>query len=65
VIFGIDHAIKGGPVYGALAILVGLFYGIVYDQTGRIQYAWAAHYLFNLLHLILFTYPASTGVLSQ
>jgi len=64
VIFGIDHAIKGGPVYGALAVLVGLFYGIVYDQTGRIQYAWADHFLFNLLHLILFTYPASTGILS-
>lgn len=65
VIFGIDHAIKGGPVYGALAILVGLFYGIVYDQTGRIQYAWAAYALFTLLHLILFTYPASTGILSR
>jgi membrane protease YdiL (CAAX protease family) len=65
VIFGMDHAIKGGPVYGALAMLVGLFYGAVYDGTGRIQYAWAVHFLFNLLHIILFTYPASTGILSR
>ncbi len=65
VIFGIDHAIKGGPVYGALAFLAGLFYGAVYDETGRIQYAWAVHFLFNLFHLILFTYPASTSMLSR
>ncbi len=65
VIFGIDHAIKGGRVYGALAFLAGLFYGAVYDRTKSIQYAWAVHFLLNLLHLILFTYPASTGILSR
>jgi membrane protease YdiL (CAAX protease family) len=65
VIFGIDHAIKGGPIYGILALLAGLFYGIVYDQTGRIQYAWAVHFLFNVLHITLFTYPASTAILSR
>jgi membrane protease YdiL (CAAX protease family) len=65
VIFGIDHFIKGGPVYGALAVLAGLFYGVVYDATGRIQYAWVVHFLFNLFHMIVFTYPASTGILSR
>jgi membrane protease YdiL (CAAX protease family) len=65
VIFGIDHAIKGGLIYGVLALLAGFFYGSVYDGTGRIQYAWAVHFLFNVLHIILFTYPASTAILSR
>lgn len=57
VLFGLAH-IGGGWVYVGLATLAGLGYGLVYAITGSIVAAIAAHSALNLLHLLLFTYPA-------
>lgn len=63
--FGVDHAIKGGLIYGVLALVAGLFYGYIYDRTGRISYTCVFHFLLNALHFVLFTYPASNSMVVQ
>jgi membrane protease YdiL (CAAX protease family) len=61
--FGIDHALKGGAVYGFLAVIAGLFYGYVYQRSGNVIYSMVFHFLVNLIHFIFMTYPASISVL--
>ncbi len=56
ILFGLLH-FPGGPVYIVLATIAGLAYGAAYHLTGRISAAIAVHFLFNLTHLLLFTYP--------
>lgn len=55
--FGLAH-FNGGILYILLASVAGLFYGYVYHKTKRIESAMLLHLLFNLAHLLLFTYPS-------
>jgi membrane protease YdiL (CAAX protease family) len=57
VLFGLDH-FWGGPKYILLATLAGLFYGTVFYKTGRIESSILFHFLLNLTHITLFSYPA-------
>ena len=59
--FGIGHG--GGAFYGALSAITGAFYGYVYDQSQKISWSIFCHFLFNLCHLLFFTYPASIAIL--
>jgi len=56
VVFGLAH-FKGGIVYVILVSLAGVFYGYVYYKTQRIESSIVLHFMFNLTHLLLFTYP--------
>lgn len=57
VLFGLAH-FKGGVAYIALATLAGLFYGYAYQQTKRIEVPMLVHFGLNLVHFLLFSYPA-------
>lgn len=57
--FGLAH-FNGGIIYIILASIAGLFYGYIYHKTKRIESAMLLHMLFNLTHLLLFTYPSLT-----
>ena len=54
--FGVAH-ISGGMTYVLLATLAGIGYGAAYYVTGRVEAGIVVHFLLNLSHLILFTYP--------
>ena len=56
VAFGVVH-IAGGTTYVLLSTLAGIGYGAAYYVTGRVEAGILVHFLFNLSHLILFTYP--------
>jgi membrane protease YdiL (CAAX protease family) len=56
-LFGLAHA-GGGWLYVALATVAGIGYGLVYALSRSIGAAIAAHTALNLLHLLLFSYPA-------
>lgn len=59
--FGVAH-IAGGTTYVLLSTLAGIGYGAAYHMTGRVEAGIVVHFLLNLSHLILFTYPfAATG----
>lgn len=58
IVFGLMH-FKGGVVYILLASVAGGFYGYTYDKTNRIVCAAIVHFGLNLVHLMIFTYPAS------
>jgi len=62
VLFGLVH-FAGGVIYVGLATLAGLVYGISYQKTGRLIIPMTVHFLVNLLHILLFTYPALKGSL--
>ncbi|OEK07723.1 hypothetical protein A8C32_16595 [Flavivirga aquatica] len=55
--FGLAH-FSGGIAYIVLASLAGMFYGYVYYKSKRIESSILLHFGFNLLHLLLFSYPA-------
>ena len=54
--FGAAHA-AGGTTYVLLATLAGIGYGAAYWLTGRVEAGILVHFLVNLSHLVLFTYP--------
>ena len=54
--FGVAH-IAGGTTYVMLATLAGIGYGAAYHLTGRVEAGIVVHFLLNLTHLVLFTYP--------
>lgn len=54
--FGVAH-IAGGITYVLLAALAGIGYGAAYYVTGRVEASIFVHFLLNLSHLFLFTYP--------
>ncbi len=56
VLFGVAHW-SGGAAFALIATAVGLGYGYAYHLTGRIESSILVHFLFNLSHLILFSYP--------
>ena len=55
--FGLAHY-TGGFYYILLATIAGIFYGWIYHVTKRIEASIITHFLLNLTHLLLFTYPA-------
>lgn len=57
VLFGLSH-FKGGPAYIVLAGISGLFYGFAYLKTKSFFSPVLVHFLFNLIHLLFFSYPA-------
>ncbi|MBI3562180.1 MAG: CPBP family intramembrane metalloprotease [Gammaproteobacteria bacterium] len=61
ILFGLAHA-GGGGGYVLLAVTAGFGYGTVYTLTGRIEASIVCHFSVNLIHILLFTYPALTFV---
>jgi membrane protease YdiL (CAAX protease family) len=55
--FGLAHS-KGGASYVVLSTIAGLFYGFAYMKTNRLEPAVLTHFLLNLVHFLLFSYPA-------
>jgi membrane protease YdiL (CAAX protease family) len=41
-----------------LSAIAGLFYGVAYQRTGRVEGSILAHATLNTGHLLLLTYPA-------
>jgi membrane protease YdiL (CAAX protease family) len=56
LVFGLRHT-GGGIPYIAFATVAGLFYGWVFHKTERLEASIIAHFTFNTLHALLFTYP--------
>ncbi len=56
IAFGVAH-FAGGTTYVLLATLAGVGYGAAYRLTGRVEAGILVHFLLNLSHLVLFTYP--------
>lgn len=59
LLFGLAH-FSGGVELMMLATLAGVFYGAIYLATGKLYMAIVAHFLFNMYHLIFYTYPLSS-----
>jgi membrane protease YdiL (CAAX protease family) len=57
LLFGVAH-FAGGVTYVILASIAGLGYGWMYQITGRIEASIITHFLLNLVHILLLTYPA-------
>jgi membrane protease YdiL (CAAX protease family) len=53
--FGVAHY-AAGPAMVLLATVAGLAYGLAYRYGGLLASVWA-HFLLNLAHILLFTYP--------
>jgi membrane protease YdiL (CAAX protease family) len=58
VLFGLAH-FDGGPTYVLLATLAGVFYGIAYHRTNRIEASILVHFGLNAVHFFFFNYPAA------
>ena len=56
VVFGVAH-FAGGASYMLVATAAGLLYGTVYLLTGRIIFAVLTHWLLNVTHMLVLTYP--------
>ncbi len=62
ILFGLAHY-PGGIMYVVLATVAGMGYGFIYFRTHRIEASIITHFSLNLVHFLLFTYPAlSNGV---
>ena len=57
ILFGLAH-FKGGWILVGLAIVAGVFYGLAYKETRRVEAPILTHFAFNLIHFVAFTYPA-------
>jgi len=57
ICFGLVHY-QGGWSYVFLASIAGVFYGLAYRKGGHVGFPILLHFSVNLLHLLLFTYPA-------
>lgn len=51
------YHLNGGPLYAAFSLVAGLCYGAAYLKSGRVEVAILVHFLVNLTHILLFTYP--------
>jgi membrane protease YdiL (CAAX protease family) len=63
LIFGLFH-FSGGLAFVFLAFVAGLLYGGVYLKTKYIESAILLHFLVNLTHFFLFSYPNYSPVVS-
>ncbi len=57
LLFALAHY-KGGISYIILSLVAGLFYGMAFEKVKRIEAAIFVHFLLNLTHFLLFSYPA-------
>ncbi len=57
ILFGLSHY-TGGLTLIIFATLAGVGYGLVFYFSKRLWAAVLVHFLFNMTHLIFFTYPA-------
>jgi membrane protease YdiL (CAAX protease family) len=57
LLFGLAH-IAGGWQYVVLASIAGLFYGLAYRKSGKIEAAILTHFSVNSVHFLFFSYPA-------
>ncbi len=64
LVFGAAH-ISGGLVYVALSSVAGIFYGLCFYHTCNVRSAMAIHFMVNLAHAFLFTYPFAAASLGQ
>lgn len=55
-LFGLAH-FPGGLVYCVIASIMGIAYAYSYYKSQNIYLPIAVHFIFNLLHFTLFTYP--------
>jgi membrane protease YdiL (CAAX protease family) len=62
LIFGFRHYFIGGGILLLLSFIASLFYGYIYFKTKNILDAVAFHFILNLTHLLLFTYPCLRSV---
>lgn len=56
VLFGLAH-FPGGQTYTIIASIMGVAYAFSYYKTKNIYVSISVHFIFNLLHFSLFTYP--------
>ncbi|CCW31174.1 conserved membrane hypothetical protein [Xenorhabdus nematophila F1] len=63
LLFGIAH-IAGGGLMVIFATLAGLIYGVTWMWSGRLWVAVAFHFSLNLIHLLFFTYPIKSVIMS-
>jgi membrane protease YdiL (CAAX protease family) len=49
--------LQGGPLFVGFVTLSGLFYGYAYYKTKRLESAIVVHFIVNLTHFLLFSYP--------
>ncbi len=49
--------IFGGLLLVLFATMAGVIYGLAWLWSGRLWVATLVHFSFNMLHLLLFTYP--------
>ena len=56
LLFGLYH-MRSGPLMILFSAIAGLFYGRIYQKTGRLESSIALHFIVNSLHFFLFTYP--------
>ena len=57
VLFGLVHY-TGGWYYVLACTVAGIFFGHAYAVTGRLLSVMLFHFALNLMHILLFTYPA-------
>ena len=57
LLFGLAHC-AGGITYVILATVAGILYGWVYKVTNHIEVSILTHFMLNLTHILLLTYPA-------
>lgn len=57
--------LHGGPAYIAFATIAGLFYGYVYHTTKRLEAAILVHFIVNLSHFLLFSYPMAARLMKS
>ena len=56
VLFGLAH-LAGGWAYAGVAAVASIGYGWAYQRSGRLEVAVLTHFVVNLLHFGLLTYP--------
>lgn len=57
LLFGFAHY-AGGIAYSIWGTIAGLGYGWIYQKNNRIEGSILAHFSLNVIHFLLFTYPA-------
>jgi membrane protease YdiL (CAAX protease family) len=53
---------QGGATFIAFVTLSGLFYGYTYHKTKRLESAILVHFIVNVCHFLLFSYPAAAVI---
>lgn len=56
LLFGLAHWAGGWMAMG-LAVVAGVFYGLCFYHTNNVRSSMVLHFMINLTHALLFTYP--------